>query len=70
VRNLARPSFTFWTEGLSYVDARPVCGESPSLTGPPIPVTDDCSTMVDPLHAGSGGSDLDATLVGFHVDPS
>jgi hypothetical protein len=69
VRDLAKPSFTFWTEGMSYVGAQPVCGANTSVTAP-VPATEDCSTTLDPLHAGTGSSDLDATLVGFHVAAS
>jgi hypothetical protein len=69
VRNLAKPSFTFWTQALSYVDARPMCGASISATDP-VPVTDECSTTIDPVHSGTGHSDLDATFIGFHIDAS
>lgn len=68
VSGLARPAFTFWTHALAYVDAGPVCSASPGATV--IPLQEDCSTAVDPLHAGDAHSDLSATLMRIHVDAS
>jgi hypothetical protein len=67
VKSLAKPSFTFWTEALAFVDAHATCGTSVSPTDP-LPTIEDCSTTIDAFHAGTAHSDLDATLVGFHVD--
>jgi hypothetical protein len=68
VSGLARPAFTFWTHALSYVEAGPVCGATPGPTG--IPLQEDCSTVVEPLHAGEAHSAMSATLARVHVDAS
>lgn len=67
VQDLAKPSFTVWTDMRSYIDAGPLCGASTSVQQV-FPLMEDCSTQIDPLHAGTAHSDLSARLVGIHVD--
>lgn len=69
VHDLTSSSFLVRTDATNYVLAHPLCSGATSLDRP-LPLTEDCSVTVDPDHAGSARSEIDATLVSLQVDPA
>lgn len=61
VQNLERASFQLRTAAEAYVFAFADCADF---------FTTSCTIPLEPEHAGTARSSIDATLVGLHVDPS